>query len=268
MSNNNTGSMHVLIIDLDNTIVGNVLYQMLAHNLCECLKRNGIKVSNSEKKIGESYKKKNRLIRPYFIDFIKIVRERYPEIMIFVYTASEKKWAEKEIRWIEQHGDIRFDRPIFARDSCLTSNGRYVKSLEKIMPRLKKTTKNKIDLSRTLIIDNNDVFIDHKDCFMRCSDYDYVLFDDLWRFVPKDAMKATIVKQYIEQYIKDGYMNPIPTHVLETVGKMDLKHRYYDWCITNCHKINERNKKHVKDTFWLSMIKRVNDIENKNIVIR
>lgn len=241
----------VLILDLDNTIVGNVAYQSIAHSICQCIKNNGFKIPNCEKTISEAYKKRHLLVRPYFTDFINIIRGLIPDIKIFVYTASEKKWAMKEISWIERHCNISFDRPIFTRSDCIIKNNRYHKSINHILPKLKKATKNRFDPSQLLIIDNSNVFLDHKQSFIQCPNYDYTLFDDLWRFVPRDALKNDDVNRCINKNIADGYINPISTHILDAVGKLDLKHKYYEWCVSNCLRINQSNKSHSQDTFWL-----------------
>ena len=75
-----------LILDLDNTIIGNITYQLLAHTLCNKVKKNCGMVANC-------YNEKTGIIRPYFCKFIYTIREKFPDIKIYVYTASQKDWA-------------------------------------------------------------------------------------------------------------------------------------------------------------------------------
>jgi len=97
------------------------------------------------------------------------IKKFYSSSFIFVYTASEKTWANKEIAIIEKQNNIKFNRPIFTRDNCIIDkNGMIKKSVNKIIPHLLKTMKVKKDYDiskKLLIIDNNPTFVDLKIIF-------------------------------------------------------------------------------------------------------
>lgn len=262
-----TNTIPIIVIDLDNTIVGNVIYQMLAYNLCEIVKEVGSKCfGGGQKRISEAYKQKNRLIRPYFCEFIKAAREHFPDIMIFVYTASEKTWATKEIQWIEKNCDIQFNRPIFCRDDCVVSDSRFTKSIKNISSKLKKATKNRLDPNNILIIDNNKVFTDFEDNFIKCSDYDYILIEDLWRFIPKNLLTNEKIKLIVQRYIEQGFMNPFPTHILDMIGRFESKQKHCKWYEIALSNIIQKNKKFYKDIFWLNLKRLIDNNKYNNLL--
>ena len=63
----------VLILDLDNTIIGNITYQLLAHSLCNKACKNSTLVTNC-------YDEKHGVIRPSFCYFIATIRNKIPDI--------------------------------------------------------------------------------------------------------------------------------------------------------------------------------------------
>ena len=78
----------VILIDLDGTIQGDVAPQLREYNLIRHLK-----LKNSTKKSHKNDYIKG-LLRPYFIDFIRLMKTKYHnKVELFIYTASEKTWA-------------------------------------------------------------------------------------------------------------------------------------------------------------------------------
>ena len=233
----------VLILDLDNTIIGNITYQLLAHSLCNKACKNSTLVTNC-------YNEKSGVIRPGFCYFIATIRNKIPDIKIYVYTASQKDWALKEIKWIEKCCNLKFDRPVLTRDDCIEMNNSYYKSIKKISKKIKYIDRNDI-----LIIDNNDVFIDYKESFIKCSDYNYIAFIDMWKLIPKTTLQKPEVSNFIEKLISEGYVNP---YNIENLGE-NLEHsiRYVGWFYKKLNKINKINKRSNTDTFWKKMIKAV-----------
>jgi len=130
---NNTN--YIFIIDLDGTLIGDCVYQCEIYKIYLILNKLGIKIKINEI-LEEHYTEKSKLIRPYFTYFINKMREYFPNSYFYIYTASEKKWAEKEISIIEKNLNIKFDRPIFTRTHCSTvikdDKMIYMKSIELI----------------------------------------------------------------------------------------------------------------------------------------
>ena len=61
---------YIFIIDLDGTIIGDCTYQCDIYNIENIMKKNSIKIINPNTLI-KCYKKKSKLIRPYFLYFLK-----------------------------------------------------------------------------------------------------------------------------------------------------------------------------------------------------
>lgn len=231
--------MGTLIIDLDNTIIGNITYQLLAHNL-------GVR-SHKNVNVGKYYREDNGLIRPGFCEFIRSVRERLPNTHIHIYTASLKSWALKEVRWIEQNCNIKFDRPIFTRNDCININNVFYKSMKKIRKRLKNHNNN------VLIIDNSDVFIDQKECFVKCPTYNTIHFIDLWKLFPienKQNGSNNELLQWLSKLVKQGYVNPYPDYTIENTETLNHAIQHHAWFAKKLNTVSKNNKKFANDTWW------------------
>ena len=128
---------YIVILDWDGTIAGKVDYQSQRHAMYEQFKRYGLKIKK-DAKIPKAFLPTQHLIRPGFASFIHELTQYFHEnVYFFVYTASEKNWAYKEIQWVEKAHGIKFQRPIFTRDECVTDvGGNHRKSIHHIFPRV------------------------------------------------------------------------------------------------------------------------------------
>jgi len=240
-----------LILDLDNTVIGDVTYQVLANLLC----KKACKPSH----IKKMYSEKTGVIRPGFTQFISTLRSKIPTIKIYIYTASKKEWALKEIKWIEQNCKIKLDRPILSRDDCLDINNKYYKSISKICKKIKNIDKNNL-----LIIDNNDLFIDNKDSFIKCPSYNYIYFIDLWKSIPMNTLDKPDVVAFINKLITENYMNP---HNLKDISlNLEKSIKNLKWFHNKLIQINTINSK--TDNFFeiINNIISNTDIQNINII--
>jgi hypothetical protein len=253
-------SLPVLILDLDGTIIGDITYLAISHNLLLLFKKQNIKSNNIN--LAKLYSEKTNIIRPFFTKFIKYIQNSIPNILIYIYTASEKNWALKEIGWIEKECNIKFQRPIFHRDFCILKNGTYLKSVAKIFPKIKLQHKN-ISIDNFLIIDNNKIFLDAKNILI-CPHYNYQFFIDIWSIVPKTAIKNTIIYSFLINYIKLNYINPCSSHILNIHGKEELKSRYHEWFFKKYKELDKNNSIYKTDVFWkeLSILLQQNYVTN------
>ena len=123
---------YIFIIDLDKTLIGNCIYQLELFNKVELMKSyNGPKI-NIKKILSPQYNEKVKLVRPYFIYFINKMREIYNNnVSFYIYTASSYNWANFQIKLIEKENNIKFNRPIFARNYCIMNN-KYTNALNAI----------------------------------------------------------------------------------------------------------------------------------------
>ena len=252
---NNNIEPYIFILDLDGTIIGNCTYQCDIYNIMELIKRYDKKNLNKykticEKYLNESYNDKSLLIRPHFFHFIQTMKKLYPNSYFYVYTASEKNWANKEISIIEKNNNFKFDRPLLTRDNCIIDReGNIKKSINKILPLIKKKIKfsNTYDIKKhLLIIDNNPTFIDYKDNLLLCPTYNYVKFNNLKDIVPEDITCVNI-KNYIAKLSKEQ-------RICKNYNSPECMEKIYKWLYKKCKKINKYNSKYLNDTFWKDLV--------------
>lgn len=247
-----------LILDLDNTIVGDVTYQVLANILC----KKACKVSY----IKKMYSEKSGVIRPGFTTLISTLRSKIPNIKIYIYTSSRKEWALKEIKWIEQNCKIKLDRPILSRDDCIDINNKCYKSISKISKKIKNIDKNNL-----LIIDNNDLFIDNKNNFIKCPSYNYIYFIDLWKAIPIATLDKPDVVTFINKLITEDYMNPY--NIKDISLNLEKSIKNLKWFHNKLIKINTINCKNddffeiINNIIWNSDIQNLNIIKNQYLKI-
>lgn len=247
----------IIILDLDGTIIGNCCFQADLYNLQLIQKTNKIKLINSNY-LQKSYSNNSKLIRPFFIYFYKKIKYLYPKSHIYIYTASEKKWAYKEIEYIEKNLFIKFDRPIFTRDDCvLNSNNEYKKLVKKILPKIKKNLQNKDDIeNKLLIIDNNNTFIDYQNNFILCNTYNYIYYLDLWKNINYDYYNNSNLKNYVTKLINN---NKIFKYMLHDDISNIKKELIYKWNYKKLKKINKENKKELNDNFYEKITYAISD---------
>ena len=101
----------IIILDWDGTVVGKVDYQSQRYALHQYYKRYGVKVKN-ESKIPGAFYPDRMLVRPGLVKFMSDLMDYYNgNVYFFIYTASERNWAYKEIQWVEKthkksHGQL------------------------------------------------------------------------------------------------------------------------------------------------------------------
>ena len=92
-----------LVIDIDGTMIGNVATQRMLFAMAK-----------------DKFNVGKIPMRPHFIKFVKT----HPDAELFIYTASVSDWAEFLISHIESKYDIKFNRPLFSRESSIWSGTR------------------------------------------------------------------------------------------------------------------------------------------------
>jgi len=239
---------YIFILDLDKTIIGDCIYQSELYKISIILAKLGIKIKIND--ILESqYTEKTKLIRPNFTKFINTMKELFNNNCYFyIYTASEKKWAHKQISIIEKNLNINFNRPIFTRNDCdkIIEDDKiyYMKSIDKIKKKIK------IQNPELIIIDDKEIYIDNSSQLIRCNIYNYKLFCNYWDYIPINKVNNKIFLDYLSSLIKEDRLNPLyKTHNI----KQQIE--YYKWLCDKCTKIHNVNKKYKEDNFWLNLTK-------------
>lgn len=237
----------VIVIDLDGTIIGDITPQVILYEI-SC-------ATNDKSLIDKKdlyYKLRNGIIRPHFKRFFRNVQKNCNNIEFFVYTASEKKWANFIIPHIEKCINVKFNRPIFTREDCVVSdnNLELKKCLLHIGKKLSGSLKKKygkIDINylykNTLVIDNYRVYKDnYSGQLLLCPTYSYKCPENI----------PGMIKQYI--YVK-YYM--IIHVILSKYINYDLNSNYfyfqnifYKFYLDFLNSITIRNQHELSDKFW------------------
>jgi hypothetical protein len=242
----------VILIDLDGTIIGDITPQIMSYELTKALKTANVKYSFD---IADfKAKLKTGLVRPYFDTFIKALTTTIPNVEFFVYTASEKSWAEFVIKNIEQSMNIKFNRPIFTRNFCINQDRQYKKSLQFIFPTLLKCFKKKYGVmfskkdlsSNILIIDNNNVYQpqEHKHLIV-CPSYNYRIPENIVCNIKANTFKTqhTLITSVLKKYI------PINSTNDYNMFQKD----FYLFYVTFLEQVIKNNLRYANDKFWLHL---------------
>lgn len=262
MNESITDLPYIVILDWDGTIAGKVDFQSQRYSLHQYYKKYGLK-QKVDNRVPKAFQPTSHLIRPDFASFIQELTEYYNgNIFFFIYTASEKTWANKEIQWVEKSHGIKFQRPIFTRDDCITDHtGSYRKSIKQIFPRilrsigastLSKEQKDTMLKKRLMMIDNNSVYLDMQEHLLLCPDYGFMVFENILEDVPVSYLKHPHVRQYVLTLINSGYICPFFSSKDDINNTMFQK---YEWLAVKCKSITEANKVYRKDTFFKHLTK-------------
>lgn len=241
----------IIIIDLDGTIIGDITPQIMTYDLVKNFKIAGYKFTHDLTDFRS--KLKNGLVRPYFTDFITSLSKNIP-VEFFVYTASEKSWAEMVIKNIEISHSIRFNRPIFSRQYCVYSEKEkeYKKSLSLIRPYIIRFLKKKYHLSftkqdlekSTVIIDNTNVYhANDQKHLLICPTYNYRVPENIVSFIKQEQYKKhyMLINNTLNKYLSLSNTSDF------TVFQRDF-YRYYLQFLESQIKNNTRYN---HDRFWL-----------------
>lgn len=248
----------VFVLDWDGTIAGRVDFQSQRFALQQLLRKYGYRQPATAGAAPAAFRPGHGLIRPGLVEFMKAASHMTDgRCFFFIYTASERRWATQEIQWVERTHNIRFARPIFARDDCvIDSGGNYRKSLKKIMPRILRIVTKQYPLTarerdflmerRTVCIDNNAVYLDRADRLLLCPDYGYMVFENLLDGLPATALEHPVVQQHVLSLVNDGLCCPTPAN--RPVMSKLLEE--YSWLARKCKTVMEANAQYEKDAFW------------------
>lgn len=249
----------IIILDLDETIIGNIYPQLDENNIISAL--NIKKSPNQFRLYKENFKydlKNSFIIRPYFKKFLESCKKH--NYNVFIYSASTCQWLKFIIELIELTINYKFERPLFSRkdlDKIQYSNkyGKYIeliKSIDKIKPKIYKSLKKTNNLppihhfNNIIMIDNRiDIIIDRKKYkVIKCPAYNYIHIIDPLRNLSEEQKQTNFSK--ISQIIfNKSYSN------YEYFIKKNYEKYLHDFTLkTNI----DKNEYYKKDTFWLNLI--------------
>ena len=243
-----TSKPFVLILDIDGTLIGDISPQVMLYDIVKEMKKNKGNVTFDNNDL--IYKLKNGVFRPNFKEFIDTLNGHFASLELFIFTASQKQWANFLIKVIEKAYNIRFNRPIFTRDDCTNINHEYIKNLTKIKARILKSLKKKYpsltlqDMNnRLLMIDNNRVFHDN--------DLDKVLICPSYTFRYPENIPIKIKPDIFEKHSKhiglilERYIENFPS----TSNYLKFQRYFYKHYLSDLF----NNKDSDKDVFWTNL---------------
>lgn len=241
----------VVVIDLDGTIIGDISPQILSYELWKTLKTSKHKYNLDVQQLRD--KLQSGLIRQGFGSFIRSLKNHIPSIEFFVYTASEKNWAEFIIKQIEIVLQIKFNRPIFSRNHCFKHEKEYRKSTQYIkqgvLKCLRKKHNNKLhNVSSMLIIDNNNVY--------NSSDHKHLLICPSYNFRIPENICANINQKCFEenyQVIITSAKKYLPINLSITRDYFQFQKEFYTYYIQYIDVTAKLNSRYIQDTFWNSL---------------
>ena len=236
----------VLLLDMDNTIIGNSVLQVCRYELSNTM-HHKVPMKLMMQDLGQG------LLRPNFESFIKTVAARYPNIEIFIFTASEAKWARYVIMCIEHVIQHKFNRPIFARHHCQPESVFLKKSINKVLPAVYKALRSKYNLSsphdldkQVVLVDNNTVIMEEDiNRFVKCPGYERFVVTDILAAFPQQLIQshASRIAAVLARYgitSKDS--------LADTTRMMN---EYYK-TLTRLTKASQ-NQNQYNDNFWFEM---------------
>lgn len=246
----------VFVLDLDGTVIGNVLPQTSIYEL----KGQKIKLNYTNKDLFNRFD--NGLLRPYFDSFVKQIKRRIPYAEFFIYTASDDKWGAFIINALEKHISFQFNKPFFTRKHCYFNEGNCIrKCTQLIVPHIKRSLQRKyarpIDLTnRILLIDNSQVYdaYDKKNLLL-CPSYKYAYVENLPAIISEDTFhrhKALILDK-LHRYF------PTITH-----GNIDSYIEFQKIFYTHYVQALHRHAIPNNDRFWFFLL-RLLEIKNINV---
>ena len=131
----------VLLLDLDKTIIGDIIPQSEEYYI---IKNINNELKNLDKKtILFNFKRlqnelRQHIIRPNLLNFLNLTRS-YNNVEIYIYTASDDRWAKTLIPHIEKTMNFKFNRPILTRNNTIFQNNNFRKSINKVRPLIYKS---------------------------------------------------------------------------------------------------------------------------------
>lgn len=256
----------VFVLDWDQTVIGDCRFQVQQYTLHNTLRKHGFKPIRTHQ-VPPAFFPNAKLVRPNFCSFVKAMLKYYGanNVFFFVYTASERNWANTEIPWVEKTCGIRFMRPIFTRDDCvIDSVGNIRKNISRVFPRMIRaiqkvwsdagykhafSSKERVAIleKQVMIIDNKAVYLDRPDKLLLCPDYDYAIYENLLASIPPEARVHPVIQQTLLALINDGMLCPLPSGNEDGMRALT---RQYEWLAAKCKSIIDVNKAYENDNFF------------------
>jgi hypothetical protein len=246
------GAPLVVVIDIDGTIIGDILPQVVEWQLVseyrkECMRQFKCTLIDSLR---------TSIARPGLAEFVSKLKEEHKTVEFFVFTASEHKWALFIVHCIEASLGFRFNRPIFTRNHMVVDpkTGLYLKSLEKVLPKINRCLKKQgyekaAVVNDCVLIDNNNTLVPSEQSrLVLCPTYKYTFYQDILRFLHLSTVRENL--RTIIPHLKECNMFPI---VEKKIDVHSFYAHYYDKLGRNMMSLYRHNTR--KDSLWPRLYK-------------
>lgn len=246
----------IIILDVDGTLIGDIRQQVIVYELHQAIKQVNKKFNLMNMKELQYKLRAGGIIRPYFQRFVRKIKETYTNVEFFIYTASEKNWANFLIPQIEKATGIKFNRPIFTREQCTFDvSGGFRKHMKIVLPMIVKSLKKKYHTltldaleNRVMMIDNHkNVFDDHDQrLVLSCPTYDYKFAENIPAMLtPKsfDAYK-NIVLQTLSSHVAS---------ISSSTNFLVFQHIFYTFYVSLLSNLHQYNHKQLEDRFFAKL---------------
>lgn len=194
----------VMLVDLDGTLVGKVNAAVCEYDILRksAAVQGGSNAAHAKavRAFKESLVARLRygIVRPHVEAFIKQAQRMNPPVEIFIYTASDPQWAAVIIPAVEAALGVKFNRPLFTRQHCISAPPHMAavggpmtirKSIAHVLPAIYTRLKKKYSLrsindlrGNIAIVDNtHDILADptERSRLIRCPTYEYTYLYDV-----------------------------------------------------------------------------------------
>jgi hypothetical protein len=255
---------YIFILDIDGTLIGDISQQVMIYDIVQEIKKNrGIINFNINNLI---YKLKNGIIRPHLIQFINDIKKYYQHVEFFIYTASQKKWADFLIKIIEKSLGITFNRPIFTRNDCIYINGEYKKNLFRIKGRIINCLKKKYKDLLLIDINNKLLMIDNSRVFQSV-DNDSVIYCPTYSFKYPENIPCIINKELYDKYFKNIHtiINRYIPNIPLTSNYIKFQRYYYPLYVNDIIQLKIIDDKFLLLLRDLLISKNIKTFDHKNV---
>lgn len=206
----------VVLLDIDGTMIGKISPIACQYELLSTFSKKG---GLAAAKTDIIQRLKYGIIRPHLDTFCKAASSN--GIELFIYTASEAKWAAFLVPCIEAAMNVKFNRPIFTRSHCkqVVSQGVVVdheKSIEGILPSIFRTLKRshtgltniKLLADRVVLVDNTANVLSDPSRMILCPTYSYTYVFDVLNHMDINMLHRRIgrVSQIVSKF---GLLQPL-----------------------------------------------------------
>ena len=267
----------VMLLDLDGTLIGKVSTMIAEFDLHKqtIMASGGTEAaahSASARTLRESFKVRllNGLLRPGIRRFLRKVEDMHADtrtapVELFIYTASDDKWAKIIMSCVEAAAGFSFNRPLFFRSNCIKVDGptgipELRKSIVHLLPKLYKSLRTRYPLllsqrdlaSRVVLVDNTPGIMavpEENARLVVCPTYNYVQMYDVLAKLDATTMlsRAALVAAILSRHGMVASFTP-------QMSAIQIIASYYLWLSRNLASSNADNEITMRrDTFWTSM---------------